>query len=59
VAGIPLALRRGPLVIAFGPPVAPADGEEPAAFAARLQAVCYALTRAAEQALASATDRPR
>jgi 1-acyl-sn-glycerol-3-phosphate acyltransferase len=57
VAGIPVSLRRGPLAIAFGPPLTLAPGETPHAFAARLQAVCYALTRQAEQALAKVEAR--
>jgi 1-acyl-sn-glycerol-3-phosphate acyltransferase len=51
IAGVPLRLRRGPLAIAFGPPLVTEADEEPAAFASRLQAVCYDLTRAAERAL--------
>jgi long-chain acyl-CoA synthetase len=51
VAGVPLSLRRGPLAIAFGAPLQPAAGEEPHAFAARLQGICFALTREAEVAL--------
>jgi long-chain acyl-CoA synthetase len=51
VAGIPVSLTRGPLAIAWGPPLAVEHGEEPHLFAARLQGVCYALTRSAEQAL--------
>jgi len=58
VAGIPVSLRRGPVAIAFGPPLTLAADEEPHIFAARLQTVCYALTRRAEQALGSAHDRP-
>src|SRR5579884_563371 len=52
IAGIPVALRRGPLAIAFGVPLTLQPGESPHAFAARLQAVCYALTRQAEAAIA-------
>jgi hypothetical protein len=51
IAGVPLSLRRGPLAIAFGPPLRLEPDESPQAFAARLQGVCYPLTRQAEQAL--------
>jgi 1-acyl-sn-glycerol-3-phosphate acyltransferase len=53
ILGIPLALQRGPLAIAFGPPLRPAPDEAPAAFTARLQAVCFGLARPAAAALAS------
>jgi hypothetical protein len=52
IAGIPVALHRGPLAIAFGAPLTLAPGEAPQAFAARLQTVCYALARQAEAAIA-------
>jgi 1-acyl-sn-glycerol-3-phosphate acyltransferase len=51
IAGIPVLLRRGPLAIAFGPPLTREPNESPQAFTARLQEVCYALTRQAEGAL--------
>jgi long-chain acyl-CoA synthetase len=51
IAGIPLALRRGPLAIAFGSPVRRGADESAAAFAERLQALCFALARAAQAAL--------
>jgi 1-acyl-sn-glycerol-3-phosphate acyltransferase len=51
ILGIPLVLRRGPVVIAFGPPLHLRPGEPPDEFAARLQTTCYALTRQAEAAL--------
>ncbi len=51
IAGIPLQIHRAPLAIAFGPPLVLGPDESPQAFAARLQDVCYALTRQAEQAL--------
>jgi 1-acyl-sn-glycerol-3-phosphate acyltransferase/acyl carrier protein len=51
IAGIPVSITRGPLAIAFGPPVRVLDGEPPRDFATRLQGVCYALTRQAEAAL--------
>jgi long-chain acyl-CoA synthetase len=57
VAGFPVSLTRGPLAIAFGPPVTLSPGEDPAVFAARLQAVCYCLTRDSERALVSRTKR--
>ncbi len=49
--GIPLAITRGPLAIAFGPAMRPQAGETPEEFTDRLQEVCYALTRQAEAAL--------
>jgi hypothetical protein len=52
IAGVPVAFKRGPLAIAFGPPLVVGHDEEPASFANRLQTTCYELTRAAEQALA-------
>jgi long-chain acyl-CoA synthetase len=52
VAGVPVALKRCPLAIAFGLPLSLQPGEDPAAFARRLQDVCYALSRQAEQAIA-------
>lgn len=51
IAGIPVSIRRGPLAIAFGPPVKLEPGETPQAFTARLQGICYGLTREAEAAL--------
>jgi 1-acyl-sn-glycerol-3-phosphate acyltransferase len=51
IAGVPVAIRRGPLAIAFGPPLKPEPGETPQAFTARLQEASYALTRRAEEAL--------
>ena len=57
IAGIPVSLRRGPLAVAFGAPLVREPGESPQAFTARLQEICFALTRQAEQALAPARDR--
>jgi 1-acyl-sn-glycerol-3-phosphate acyltransferase len=51
IAGVPISLRRGPLAIAFGAPLERRPDESPQAFAARLQDICYALTRQAEGAL--------
>jgi long-chain acyl-CoA synthetase len=51
VAGIPVSIRRGPLAVVFGAPLRPEPGETPAAFAARLQEVSFALARRAEAAL--------
>lgn len=51
IAGVPVSLKRGPLAIAFGPPLRIGSDESPQAFAARLQAISYALTRQAEEAL--------
>jgi long-chain acyl-CoA synthetase len=56
IAGIPVAITRGPLAIVFGEPMQVMDGEAPRDFAARLQDVCYALTRQAE---ASIEETPR
>jgi 1-acyl-sn-glycerol-3-phosphate acyltransferase len=53
VAGIPVAFKRGPLAIAFGAPLFVGVDEQPSAFAARLEATCYELTRAAEQILST------
>jgi long-chain acyl-CoA synthetase len=59
IAGVPVSLRRRPLAIAFGQPLTLEPGEEPHAFARRLQDVCYALADQAEQALArQAGGRP-
>jgi long-chain acyl-CoA synthetase len=52
IAGIPVALHRGPLAIAFGAPMTLDAGESPQTFATRLQAVSYGLTRQAEAAIA-------
>jgi 1-acyl-sn-glycerol-3-phosphate acyltransferase len=51
IAGVPVSLTRGPLAIAFGEPVRVLEGESPREFAARLQDICYALTRQAEAAI--------
>jgi 1-acyl-sn-glycerol-3-phosphate acyltransferase len=48
IGGVPVSITRGPLAIAFGPPLRLDEGESPRDFAARLQSVCYALTRQAE-----------
>jgi 1-acyl-sn-glycerol-3-phosphate acyltransferase len=52
IAGIPIKIERGPLAIAFGAPIVMQPDETPAGFALRLQALCFALTRQAEAALA-------
>jgi long-chain acyl-CoA synthetase len=52
IAGIPVAVNRRPVAIAFGAPMAPEPGESPAAFAARLRDVCFALSWQAEASLA-------
>lgn len=51
IAGVPVSIRRGPLAIAFGAPMSLGPGEEPQAFAARLQEASFALARQAEKAL--------
>ena len=57
IAGVPVSLKRRPLAIAFGQPLRLEPGEEPHAFAGRLQEACYALARQAEQALAQRSSR--
>jgi long-chain acyl-CoA synthetase len=52
IAGIPVSVRRVPLAIAYGQPMAIGPEEDPQEFTARLQAASYALTREAEGALA-------
>jgi long-chain acyl-CoA synthetase len=54
IAGVPVTFKRGPLAIAFGPALRVDPDETPGAFAARLEKVCYALTRDAERAIAQA-----
>ena len=51
IAGLPQSLRRSPLAIAFGAPLRMGPDETVQAFTARLQVVCYALTREAEQSI--------
>jgi len=51
IAGVPVSIRRGPLAIAFGEPLESVPGEEPQAFALRLQEASFALARQAEAAL--------
>jgi len=51
IAGVPVSIHRGPLAIAFGEPLRPGPGEEPQAFALRLQEASFALARQAEAAL--------
>ncbi|HEX8966346.1 MAG TPA: hypothetical protein VF937_00600, partial [Chloroflexota bacterium] len=57
IAGVPVTFTRGPLAIAFGAPLSIGADEDPAAFAERLETACYALTRAAEQAVATDPGR--
>jgi long-chain acyl-CoA synthetase len=57
LGGVPVALTRGPVAIAFGPPLYPAPEESAAAFAARLQSACFALSRRAEGRLAVSRRR--
>jgi hypothetical protein len=52
IGGVPFSYTRGPLAIVFGAPLRLAPGETPEAFAARLQDVCFGLTRTAEVELA-------
>jgi len=51
IAGIPVSIKRVPLVIAFGAPLHVTGGESVQAFTARLQVACYRLTRQAEDVL--------
>ena len=51
IANIPVAVRRGPVALAFGAPLTPQPGETPQEFTARLQEASFALSRQAEQAL--------
>ena len=51
IAGVPVSLTRRSVAIAFGAPLRPQQGETAAGFAARLQEVCFALSRQAEDAL--------
>ena len=53
IAGIPVAITRGPLAIAFGAPIRQEAGEDARAFAERLEEICFALARQAEQAIAT------
>jgi len=57
IAGIPVSIHRGPLAIAFGEPLTLEAGEEPQAFALRLQEASFALARQAEAALQQASAR--
>ena len=53
IAGVPLALTRTPLAIAFGPPQLPRQGESAQQFAERLEQCCYALAAEADAARVS------
>ena len=57
IAGIPVAVHRGPLAIAFGQRLRLLPHETPESFTLRLQTVCFALTRDAEQALTAQRDQ--
>jgi long-chain acyl-CoA synthetase len=52
VGGVPVAIRRGPLAIAFGEALSLGKDESPQDFTVRLQVASYALTRQAEAAIA-------
>jgi long-chain acyl-CoA synthetase len=54
IAGIPVRYHRRPVAVAFGVPMRPEASERASAFASRLQAVCFSLSRQAEAALAIA-----
>jgi 1-acyl-sn-glycerol-3-phosphate acyltransferase len=58
IANIPVSIKRGPLAVAFGRPLRLEPGEQPHAFAARLQDVCFALARQAEAAYDQASGAP-
>jgi len=51
IAGVPVSIHRGPLAIAFGERQRMRPDESPESFTARVQEVCYSLTRQAEHAL--------
>jgi long-chain acyl-CoA synthetase len=51
IAGIPVNIKRGPLAVAFGPPMAPKSDESENDFVTRLQEASFGLTRRAEKAL--------
>jgi 1-acyl-sn-glycerol-3-phosphate acyltransferase len=51
IGGIPAQIRRGPLAIAYGPPLVLDPKETLETFTKRLQSACYVLTRQAEAAL--------
>jgi 1-acyl-sn-glycerol-3-phosphate acyltransferase len=51
IADIPVSVRRGPLVIAFGASLQLQPGETAQSFTARLEEVCFALTREAERSI--------
>jgi long-chain acyl-CoA synthetase len=53
ITGIPVSYQRRPVAIAFGPSLRPEPGEGAPAFTARLQDICFALSRQAEEALAA------
>jgi 1-acyl-sn-glycerol-3-phosphate acyltransferase/acyl carrier protein len=50
IGGVPVALKRRTLAIAFGPPQEQADDESPQQFAERLEGLCYALAAKADAA---------
>jgi long-chain acyl-CoA synthetase len=58
IAGVPVSITRGPLAIAFGQPMRMNDDETPREFTARLQDVCYALTRQAEAEIGRQATEP-
>ncbi len=54
VAGVPVSIHRSPLAIAFGESMRLQPGDEPRAFAQRLQVASFAVARQAKQALEQA-----
>jgi hypothetical protein len=58
IAGVPVSFARTTLAIAIGAPLAVQPNESAPAFAERLQAAAYALTREAEAARAVRTRAP-
>jgi 1-acyl-sn-glycerol-3-phosphate acyltransferase len=52
LAGIPVKVTRGPVAVAFGPPLTRQPDETAQAFSQRLQEVCFALARQAETTIA-------
>jgi long-chain acyl-CoA synthetase len=54
IGGVPVSITRGPLAIAFGPPLRLEANESPHEFTRRLQTVCFELAERARIALGSA-----
>ncbi|MCC6628297.1 MAG: AMP-binding protein [Chloroflexi bacterium] len=59
IGGIAIALHRGPLAIAFGPPLRKGEDESIAAFTKRVETACLALAESARLSLAMHQDLNR